>query len=390
MLPPSAAARLTTPALLLFFALAALAGEPNPNADLITAISTNNVAAAIAALDQGADPNTKPPDNDTPALVYCASKGLTKIVEALLSKNADVKAACPNGETALIAAARTGHDDCVRLLLDKGADVNAATDDGFTPLMGGSFSGNPAVVEAILAHNPNVNAQGKLRKVTPLILGVIGKNKEIVKMLLEKGADPSKTDDHGYTALRYAGDMKQSEMIALLKPAAEAPTTTPPTAVPTRESAPTASSIEAQLADEPPPAKDELNQKDADGRTALMRAAMEGRGEKTQNLLDQGANVNATDNDGWTALMLACFQGNPIIVKLLLAKNAAVNATTKHNTTALIIAAGKGNDEIVALLLAAKADVKAKDADGKTALSYARENGHAIVVEILKKAGAKE
>jgi ankyrin repeat protein len=58
------------------------------------------------------------------ALIYAANHGY-EMVEALLTKGADVNAKANNGSTALMAAAQTGHIEIVEALLARGADVNA-------------------------------------------------------------------------------------------------------------------------------------------------------------------------------------------------------------------------------------------------------------------------
>lgn len=81
----------------------------------------------------------------------------------------------------------------------------------------------------------------------------------------------------------------------------------------------------------------------------LREAAKEGSTDKVKALLAQGADVNAKDKDGFTALIRAAGNGHTETVKALLAADANVNVKTK-GITALKIAKLYGHEEIVLML----------------------------------------
>ena len=119
------------------------------------------------------------------------------------------------------------------------------------------------------------------------------------------------------------------------------------------------------------------------------------RGHKdvVKSLLEAGARANEQDAEGNTALMLAAQNGRIDSVKLLLEAGANVRLQNKYGWTALIYAANSSGDydvanlkEIVTGLIEAGADVNACDWEGKTALSYAMKS--AAIREILISAGA--
>lgn len=95
------------------------------------------------------------------------------------------------------------------------------------------------------------------------------------------------------------------------------------------------------------------DQKDAEGRTLLMKAARNGNVSMIENLIYSEANVNATDNDGWTALMFAArFSNNPKAITLLLQAGANPQAENNYGITALLLAAGfSQNTKVVSALL---------------------------------------
>ncbi|MFN8342971.1 MAG: ankyrin repeat domain-containing protein [Cyclobacteriaceae bacterium] len=70
------------------------------------------------------------------------------------------------------------------------------------------------------------------------------------------------------------------------------------------------------------------------GSSPLISAAVFGKTEIAQVLLDAGASIDFQNNDGSTALHSAAFFGRPEIVKLLLAKGADKSIKNKYNATA--------------------------------------------------------
>lgn len=123
-------------------------------------------------------------------------------------------------------------------------------------------------------------------------------------------------------------------------------------------------------------AGEDVNGKDADGRTALM-AACQGNSsvEMMQLLLSYGAKVNLTDNGGKTAFMYAAqYDTYEKVFRELLKAGALVNVKANDGTTALMLACENNNPQIVELIINAGADVNAKDYDGYKAADYASNN----------------
>jgi len=148
---------------------------------------------------------------------------------------------------------------------------------------------------------------------------------------------------------------------------------------------------------------DNINFKDAYGRTPLMAAVASGNTETVNLLIKSRADINAKDNYGCTVLMHAT---KVAIVKLLIASGADLHSTHDlfyyicdgrgmtqekqkfFKATELMIAASCGCTNKVKILIFAGADINAKGADGKTALMFAAYGGHVDVVQALLDAGA--
>lgn len=105
------------------------------------------------------------------------------------------------------------------------------------------------------------------------------------------------------------------------------------------------------------------------GESALMIAALKGRLDWTQRLLDRGAQL---DKSGWTPLHYAATGPEPAVVKLLLDRGAKIDAGSPNGSTPLMMAAQYGNPASVDLLLARGADPRRKNDQGLTAADFAR------------------
>lgn len=131
-----------------------------------------------------------------------------------------------------------------------------------------------------------------------------------------------------------------------------------------------------------------VNAKDPYGVTALMFSLIAGSTEVALRLIEKGAEVNSRDSDGRTALIEALTSENeipPEIVELLVRRGADVNVKLAGGLTPLMIAVS-GDSRLVRLLVEAGAGVKAKDDNGVSVLQRAKDNLENI--RILEDAGA--
>lgn len=95
------------------------------------------------------------------------------------------------------------------------------------------------------------------------------------------------------------------------------------------------------------------DERDASGKTLLMRAAKEGNEWELKQLLDSNADVNLKDPDGWTALMYAVrYSGSLECVEKLLEAGSDVTVKNNFGFSALVLAACyNGNPQILNKLL---------------------------------------
>ena len=121
---------------------------------------------------------------------------------------------------------------------------------------------------------------------------------------------------------------------------------------------------------------------------SLQTASSRGHYQVIQLLLESGADVNAPAGRYGTALQVASFNGHYQVVQLLLENGADVNAQGGFLSNSLQTASSRGHYQVVQLLLEKGADVNAPASHFSTALQGASSNGHYQVAQLLLENGA--
>lgn len=129
------------------------------------------------------------------------------LVQTLLSHGAQVNAAFDDGMTYLVGAIGGQGPDSLKImevLLDAGADLEEESGWG-TPLQVAARQGNAAMVTLLLARGASVDRRRE-REVqeTALMEAAFGGHPEVVRLLLDSGADASLVNDLGMDALAIA------------------------------------------------------------------------------------------------------------------------------------------------------------------------------------------
>ena len=135
-------------------------------------------------------------------------------------------------------------------------------------------------------------------------------------------------------------------------------------------------------------AKQLLQQKQADGMTALHWAVQHGDIHWAKRLLAAGAPVDAATEYGITPLWIACSQGHTSIAAELLRSGADVERTHVGNVTYLMLAAKQGSADLIDKLVEQGCDLDAQQRSGQTAIMWAAAYGNADAVGRLAKHGA--
>ncbi|KAB0794943.1 hypothetical protein PPYR_11782 [Photinus pyralis] len=130
------------------------------------------------------------------------------------------------------------------------------------------------------------------------------------------------------------------------------------------------------------------NAEDNDSWSALLCASKEGFADVCHELLEHGAMVDHRDMGGWTAIMWATYKGRTDVVSLLINRGADINAHGNYHISSLLWAAGRGYTQIAQALISHGVKVNVGDKYGTTALVWACRKGHTEIVHSLLRAGA--
>lgn len=123
-----------------------------------------------------------------------------------------------NMNKTLLQAAEASDEDLVWFALCNGADINATNAGGHTALYSAAVDGNTNMAKFLLENNAKVNETTSIFKLTPIMAAVYYEHKDVVKLLLEYGADYKARDIRGDSALSRAKDKPDKpEIMALIK-----------------------------------------------------------------------------------------------------------------------------------------------------------------------------
>jgi serine/threonine-protein phosphatase 6 regulatory ankyrin repeat subunit B len=181
--------------------------------------------------------------------MWALENGYQEIAQLLIDKRANINARNKTGWTALIWASVNGHKDIVELLIKNGANLNIKNNDGWSALVGAVFKNHYNIAKLLIDNGITINAEDKYlisaliftydkgyNKMFELLFnaGVNSENiqdKEgnntllmatrlglinVVKSLLDNGANINRRNKNNYTALIWATVKNHKEMVKLL------------------------------------------------------------------------------------------------------------------------------------------------------------------------------
>ncbi len=317
----------------------------NGQSALMWAAVEGHVPVVQMLIDHGADIHARSNSGATP-LLFAARTGSMDVVGALLAAGSDVNEKRPDGATPLLVAVINGHEDLVDLLLEWGADPNVEGGSTRLTVQGvraqpmplefrklgyserdsetvgrGNIFGKPLqavvhvanwhisdqfivvnldrlrVIESLLAHGADVNGRNTMEEprwsgaryrryltgATAFLFAAKVADVEVMRLLLEHGADPTINTEDNITPLMAAAGIAwaSNQERASEEQVLEAVTLL----------------VEERGAD--------VNFVSDIGETAMHAAAYRGANSVVQYLFDKGAQLDVIAKDGRTPLTVA-------------------------------------------------------------------------------------
>jgi len=396
------------------------------------AVMRGDLEQARRMLGAGADPNETNPHGRT-ALMFAAEEGRLEIARELIKRGARTDLRDKDGKTALMLAAEEDRVEIlraveatheqrqeallsaigrhkiasVRILLELGADPDPLDEEGESRLILAARNGHAELLRALLDGGAQVHHQDN-RGRTALWNAA---TPEIVALLLERGADPDLPDAQGETPLHAAVREGRTEVVRLLvahvkeinargpdgksaltlaREKGDAETVRILTKGGASIAGDTRLLFEALGARDVEKVRELLaagmdpNAHDAEGRPALYRALCRSKPELAQLLLERGADPN-----GQGVLTRAIVVYWPELVEDLLRRSADPNQADKYGETPLMAAAIKGYVDIARMLLKSGADPRKRNGKGDGPIERAqmrRDNDE--MIRVLQEGGA--
>ncbi|CAG9973682.1 unnamed protein product [Clonostachys byssicola] len=273
------------------------------------------------------------------------------------------------GAKPIVVAAKSGKVEIVRALVETGKVDLEAGRDVWTPLLIACQDGNHQMVKLLLEHGANIrNPRAQRAALTVAALrhqpGRQVRRKrerggtsylETIRVLFEHGAQLEYKESNGNTALHTAALEGFCDVVDLL------------------------ASLGA-----------EVDTRDGQGNTPLISTSLKfGKADMTQLLLRLGADINAKNERGNSPLSMTRDTAEPVAVAKILLENGAMIMADIEGNTPLHLSGHIGSLELAELLLEYGADIHALNTQNKTPLHcIAEEKDAGKIVRLLVDKGA--
>lgn len=217
-------------------------------------------------------------------------------------------------------------------------------------------AGKKDIVELLIEKGADIEAKSK-KGTTVFMFAVVGGHADVCELLIEKGADIHAKNNDGLTALILAGGFGHYDVCELL----------------IRMGA-------------------DINYKHPrTTQTACTSAVQRGHYKVCALLIGKGDDKDAKSIDDKTALLMyAAKKGHYHVCRILIKKDADIDAKNNEGETPLMLAASNGHYEICEFLIKSGADIHAEREDGRTVFRIVAFRGNMKIIKLLAEKGDRD
>jgi ankyrin repeat protein len=177
---------------------------------LLNASAHCSVAVVKELIDAGARIDAKDESGNT-ALMSAAVNQDTQVIMLLVKAGLNVDAKNDDGESALAIAAREGAGENLIALIGAGASINLKQKDLDHALVSATNHEDLKLVRVLLKAGASANAKDDDK--TVLMIAAENGKPEIIKVLVDAGAELDSVNDSGWTALMFANDVENVRVL---------------------------------------------------------------------------------------------------------------------------------------------------------------------------------
>ncbi len=346
-------------------------------------------------------------------MLNCVTENKVEELKRLINSGLDVDQCIENNVTLLMLACAANAYESVKVLIEFGADINAVDANGQTPLMYTTFK-NAVKSAKILLENKNLKLEERdITGSTALIRTADFGSVEVLKLLLQSGADINAVDYSGMNALIRSITRKQNSISDLLIQSGANLNTfdsmertplivaahydnleiaeklikggTDTTIKDVNQNTAFLVASENNSANVLKLLIESQEIKDEEYAQAVVKCAMKNNIDSLVVLLDKAKNQK---DMAFIALTSACLKNNSNIIHVCMDYDCDLNNTLYFGMTPLMMSCYVNADNAAAQLIAYEADVNKSDEDGVTALMYVASKNNPKIRTLLLRNGA--
>ncbi|XP_067668176.1 serine/threonine-protein phosphatase 6 regulatory ankyrin repeat subunit B-like [Haliotis asinina] len=282
-------------------------------------------------------------DKDNSVLHYACKGGNTSIVQHLI-RVSDINKKQRYGLTPVMVAALYGQKDGFDLLVSNAADLTLLDDEDKSVLHYACEGGNTSIVQHLI-RVCDINQKRRDGR-TPVMDAALHGQKDVFDLLVSNAADLTLLDDKYNSVLHYACGGGNTSIVQHL----------------------------IRVCD--------INNKQRDGITPVMVAALYGQKDVFDLLVSNAADLTLLDDKDNSVLHYACEGGNTSIVQHLI-RVCDINQKRRDGRTPIMDAALYGQKDVFDLLVCNGADFTLLDDKDNSVLHYGCGGGNTSIVQHL-------